>query len=92
MPAKTYLSTKGNNPTIIKTKAGPKMPSFSLNLFICPLRKKFITKDKLDSKIFKHFVPKIAIVTKIGMYTLPQHKKGARSINLRGRTHYYALW
>ena len=66
------------------------MPSFSLKIFICPLRKKFITKDKLDSKNLKHFVPKIAIFTKIGMYTLPQNKKGARSINLRARTHYYA--
>ena len=64
------------------------MPPFSLKVFICPLRKKFITKDKLDSKIFKHFVMKIAIVTKIGVYTLPQHKKGARSINLRARTHF----
>ena len=68
------------------------MPSFSLNIFICPLRKKFITKDKLDSKIFKHFVPKIAIVTKIGMYTLLQHKKGTRSINIRARTYFYAPW
>ena len=68
------------------------MTSSSLKIFICLLRKKFITKDKLDSKIFKHFVPKIATATKMGMYTLPQHKKGARLINLRARTHYYALW
>ena len=51
------------------------MPPFSLKICICPLGKKFITKDKLDSKNLKHFVPKIAIFAKIGMYTLPQNKR-----------------
>ena len=42
------------------------MTPVSLKIFICPLRKKIITKDKLDSKIFKHFVLKITTATKNG--------------------------
>ena len=66
MPAKIYLSTKGNKPTINKTKQIKKVPSFPLNISICPLRKKFVLKEKLDSKVFKLFVPKIATAIKNG--------------------------
>ena len=66
------------------------MPPVSLKIFICLLRKKFITKVKLDTQKFQTFHSKNCYIHKNRDVYPSSKQKGARLINLRARTHIYA--